>query len=388
MTLERWRHASRWLVAAVLASAALPALAQLKVGTTIPLTGPAAVLGIGQRSALGMYPETIGGMKVEYITLDDASDTTMAVTNTRKLITEHNVDIVIGSSTSPQALAMIDVVAEAQVPMIALGTSTRIVDPVDAKRRWVYKIPPNDAIWIAGMVQHMVATGVKSVAFIGFNDAFGEGWLQELTRLAREKNIAIAAVERFNRTDTSVTAQMLKVQAANADAVMVVASGTPAALPVITLKDRGYQGKVYLNAAIASREFLQLAGKAAEGAFLTVGVALVNDQIPEANPLRKVNAEYVARFEQKMGKANLNIFAIQGYDPARILERAVPEALKRAKPGTREFRAALRDSIEGVRDLVANTGIYNFSPTDHSGLDSRAVVLVRIENGWFKYVPQ
>jgi len=386
--MTRTHRAARWLAAAALVSAALPVAAQLKVGTTIPLTGPAAVLGIGQRSAMGMYPDTIAGLKVEYITLDDASDTTMAVTNARKLVSENNVDIVVGSSTSPQALAMIDVVADAQVPMIALGTSTRIVDPVDAKRRWVFKIPPNDAIWIGGMVRHMVANGVKSVAFIGFADAFGESWLQELQKATKEKNIAIAAVERFNRTDTSVTAQVLKIQASNADAVMVVASGTPAALPVITLKDRGYKGAVYLNAAIASREFLQLAGKAAEGALLTVGVALVNDQIPDSNPLKKVNGEYVARFEQKMGKQNLNIFAIQGYDVARILERAVPEAARRAKPGTREFRAALRDAIEGVRDLVANTGIYNFSPTDHSGLDERAVVLVRVESGWFRYVPQ
>ncbi len=376
---------ARTLLAGVLLIAAQHATAQIKVGVTLALTGPAAVLGLGARNALDLYPATIAGQKVEYIILDDASDTTAAVTNTKKLVNENNVDIILGSSTSPQCLAMVDTVAESEIAMIAFGSTTRIVEPMDAKRRWAFKVPPNDSIWVGGMVRHMAASGVKSVGFIGFNDALGEAWLQEMTKLAAEHKIRVAAVERFNRTDTSVTAQALKLTSSNPDAILVVATGTPAALPVVTLKDRGYKGKIYLNVAGATREFVQMAGPRAEGTLLTVALAQIWDQLPDSNPLKKLNGEFVTRYEQKFGKGT-NFFAMQAYDAARILERAVPVALGKAKPGTRQFRTALRDAIEGVKDLPANGGVFDFSATDHSGLDGRAVVMAQIEKGAFKYV--
>jgi len=382
-----WGSAARFLATAVMAGAAQAALAQVKVGVTLALTGSAAVLGIGARTALDLYPGVIAGQKIDYVVLDDASDTTAAVTNARKLINEERVDIVLGSSTSPQCLAMIDVVAESEVPMIAFGSTLRIVDPVDAKRRWVFKVPPNDSVWVGGMVRHMAASGVKTVGYIGLSDALGDAWLAELNKHAGERNIKVVAGERFNRTDTSVTAQALKLVAAVPDAILIEANGTPAALPIVALRERGYKGALYLNVAGATREVMQIAGNRVDGSLLAVALAQIWEQLPDSNPLKKLNGDFVTRYEQKTGKST-NFFAMQAYDAARILERAVPAALEKAKPGTREFRVALRDAIENVRDLPANGGVFNFSPTDHSGLDGRAVVMARIENGAFKYVGQ
>jgi branched-chain amino acid transport system substrate-binding protein len=379
----------KWMKAAVCSAMfiAASASAQVKVGSTIPLTGPVAMLGLGQQKAMQMYDDHVGDLSVKYITLDDASDTTAAVSNVKKLTEEDGVDVIIGSSSTPQCLAMLDAVAQAQVPTICLGSASAVVSPMDAKRKWVFKIPPNDEVWIEGMAKHMQSNGVKRLGFIGFNDAFGEAWLQAMTKLSAKYGIEVVAAERYGRTDSSVVAQVLKVLMKKPDAVLIAASGTPAALPTMTLRERGFAGKIYLNASIATKEFMETAGKAADGALLSIGVGLVADQVPDSNPLKKLNQEFKARYEAKFGAGTFNIFAMQGYDAFRILQQALPVAAKAAKPGTKEYRIALRDAIEGVHNLYGNTGIYDFSPTDHSGLDTRAVVMAEIQGGKLRYVP-
>lgn len=356
----------------------------VKVGVSLSMTGPAAVLGLGARKAIDLYPRMIAGVKIDYQILDDVSDTTQAVTNVKKLLSEEKVDVLLGPSTTPQSLAVIDSVAEAGAPMIAFGSATKIVTPMDAKRRWVFKVPPNDDVWVGGIVRHMAATGIKSVGFIGFSDALGDSWANELNRFTKEHSIKITDDERYGKTDTSVMSQALKLIATNPDAILVVAFGTPAALPVITLRDRGYKGKIYVNVAGATREFMQLAGSRAEGTLLTVAIGQVWEQLPDSNPLKAINRSFVEMYEAKNGKGSSNFFALQAYDGARILERAIPVALKQARPGTQQFRAALRDAIEGVRDLPAAGGVFNISPSDHGGLDGRAVVMVEIRQGVFK----
>ena len=210
---------------------------------TVSATGPAASLGIPEKNTIALMPQTIGGQKVNYIVLDDASDTTTAVANTRKLITENKVDVILGSSTSPNSLAMIDVVAEAQTPMISMAASARIVEPVDAKRKWVFKTPQNDIMMSLAIASHMASAGVKTVGFIGFADAYGEGWFQEFSKIAPLKGLTIVASERYARTDTSVTGQALKLVAAKPDAVLIAGSGTPAVLPQRALRERGYAGR-------------------------------------------------------------------------------------------------------------------------------------------------
>ena len=371
---------------AALAAASL-AHADVNVGVTLSATGPAASLGIPEKNTIALMPTTIGGEKINYIVLDDASDTTTAVSNTRKLITESKVDVVLGSTVTPNSLAMIDVVAEGQTPMISLAASSRIVDPVDAKRRWVFKTPQNDIMMSLAIATSMANAGVKTVGYIGFADAYGEGWYQEFSKAAGLKGLTIVSNERYARTDTSVTGQVLKLVAAKPDAVLIGASGTPAVLPQRALKERGYTGKYYQTHGVANNDFLRVGGKDVEGTLLPAGPVLVASQLPNDNPVKKSALEYVSKYEAAYGKGSASTFGAHAWDAGKLMQVAVTVALKKAKPGTPEFRAALRDALEETRDLAGAHGIFNMSKTDHLGLDQRGRVMVKIENGAWKYQP-
>ncbi|MCJ7799629.1 MAG: ABC transporter substrate-binding protein [Polaromonas sp.] len=363
------------------------ARADINVGVTVSATGPAASLGIPEKNTIELMPKTIAGQKINYIVLDDASDTTGAVSNTRKLITESKVDIILGSTITPNSLAMIDVVAEAQTPMISMAASARIVEPQDAKKRWVFKTPQNDIMMSLAIVEHMANNGIKTVAFIGFADAYGEGWFQEFSKAAALKKLQVVASERYGRTDTSVTGQALKLMASKPDAVLIAGSGTPAALPQKTLKERGYAGKIYQTHGVANADFLRVGGKDVEGTFLPAGPVLVADQLPASHPVKKSALAYIAAYEAAHGKGSVSTFGAHAWDTGVLMAAAVPVALKKAQPGTVEFRIALRDALEQVKELPGAHGIFTMSPTDHLGLDQRARVMVKIEKGAWKYQP-
>jgi len=367
------------LLAAVGASAVLAQ--DIKVGVTVSATGPAASLGIPERNTFALMPQTIGGKKIQYIVLDDASDTTTAVKNTRKLITEDKVDVIVGSTITPNSLAMIDVVAETETPMISMAASARIVDPVDAKRRWVFKTPQNDQQMAFVIVSHMLGQGVKSAGFIGFADAYGEGWWNEFSKLAETRGIKVVANERYQRNDTSVTGQVLKLISARPDAILIAGSGTPAALPQKTLKERGYAGKIYQTHGVANNDFLRVCGKDCEGTFLPAGPVLVSEQLPNDHPVKKSAIVYVDAYEKAHGKGSVSTFGAHAWDTSVLLQAAIPVALKKAQPGTKEFRAALRDALEGVKNTPGAHGIFNMSPSDHLGFDQRAAVMIQIRDG-------
>ena len=376
------------LPALLLALFGTAAQADINVGVTVSATGPAASLGIPEKNTVELMPKTIAGQKINYIVLDDASDTTKAVANARKLITEDKVDIVLGSTTTPNSLAMLDVVSEAQVPMVSMAASARIVEPVDAKKRWVFKTPQNDIMMSLAIAQHMAANGVKTVGFIGFADAYGEGWYGEFSKVAAIKGIQIVANERFARTDTAVTGQVLKLIAAKPEAVLVAGSGPPAALPQKTLKERGYAGKYYQTHGVANADFLRVGGKDVDDTFLPSGPVLVAAQLPATHPVRKSAQAYVAIYEAAYGKDSVSTFGAHAWDAGLLMSAAVPVALKKAKPGTPEFRVALRDALEQVKDMPGAHGIFSMSATDHLGLDQRAYVMVKIQNGAWKYQPE
>ena len=367
------------LLAAVGASAALAQ--DIKVGVNVSATGPAASLGIPERNTFPLMPQTIGGKKVQFIVLDDASDTTTAVKNARKLITEDKVDVILGSTITPNSLAMIDVVAETETPMISMAASSRIVEPVDAKRRWVFKTPQNDQQMAFVILSHMLAQGVKSVGFIGFADAYGEGWWNEFNKLAETRGVKILANERYQRNDTSVTGQVLKLISARPDAILIAASGTPAALPQKTLKERGYAGKIYQTHGVANNDFLRVCGKDCEGTFLPAGPVLVSEQLPNDHPVKKSAVAYVDAYEKAHGKGSVSTFGAHAWDTGVLLQAAIPAALKKAQPGTKEFRAALRDALEGVKNVAGAHGIFNMSANDHLGFDQRAAVMIQIRDG-------
>jgi branched-chain amino acid transport system substrate-binding protein len=374
------------LLSSALAISLLPlaALAQIKVGVTISTTGPAASLGIPEKNVFAIMPREIAGKKVEYIVLDDASDPVAAVKNARKFVSEDKVDVILGSSITPNSLAMVDVAAESETPMIAIASSLRIVDPVDAKKFWVFKTPQNDAHMMTAMSAHMADNGVKSVGLIGFNDAYGEGVMSEFGKLTSVRKLNVVAQERYARTDTSVTGQVLKLMAANPDAIMVAASGTPAALPAKALRERGYKGRIYFTDGVINDDFLRVGGKDLEGAFLPAGPFVVATQLPDSNPIKKASLELIKLHDSKYPPGSANSFSAHAWNTYLMLQYAVPVALKTAQPGTKEFRRALRDAIEGTRELVTTHGVMNMSKTDHMGFDQRARVMVKIENGQWK----
>ena len=381
------RRLAVMLLAATALCAAAPAFAQVKIGVTISQTGPAASLGVPQRNSMALLPSEIGGQKVEYIVLDDASDTTKAVANARKLVDENAVDALVGSSITPASLAMIDVAAEKKVPMISLAASARIIQPMDAQRHWVFKTPQNDALMADAIAAHMAAAGVKTVGFIGFNDAYGDGWLAEATRAFKARSVELVATEKFARTDTSVTGQVLKLVGAKPDAVLIAGAGTPAALPQKALRERGYAGKYYQTHGVANSDFLRVGGKDVEGTVLPAGPILVAAQLPDSNPIKGVAGDYVRRYEAANGVGSVATFGAHAFDAAIMLQAAIPVALRTAKPVTPEFRAALRDALEGQKELVLTHGISTNSATDHNGFDDRARVMVTIQDGAWKLLP-
>lgn len=374
------------LFALAASGSAFNAQAEINVGVTLSATGPAASLGIPEKNTFALLPTTVAGQKVNYLILDDSSDTTTAVKNTRKLIAENKVDVIIGSTITPNSLAMIDIAAEAATPMISMAAAARIVEPMDAKRAWVFKTPQNDAQMATAIIEHMTSNDVKTVAYIGFSDAYGEGWWNEFAKIAEVRKLKIVASERFNRTDTSVTGQVLKVLAARPDAVLIGGAGTPAALPQKSLKEKGYKGKLYQTHGVANADFLRICGKDCEGTFLPAGPVLVAAQLPDSNPIKKVALDYVATYEKAHGKGSVSTFGAHAWDAGKLLINAIPEALKKAQPGSAEFRKALRDALEGTRELTATHGVFNLSAQDHLGFDQRARVMVRIEGGNWKLV--
>lgn len=366
------------LAAALSIGATGVALADINVGVTLSATGPAASLGIPEKNTFDLLPTTIAGEKVNWIVLDDASDTTKAVQNAKKLIGENRVDVVVGSTITPASLAMVDAASESETPMISMAASARIVDPANPKTRWIFKTPQSDALMADAIAVSMKAAGVRTLGYIGFADAYGDGWLAEIKRSAQTAGIQVIAEEKYNRADTSVTGQVLKLIAAKPDAVLIGAAGTPGATPQKELVARGYKGRIYQTHGVANPDFLRVVGADGNGTLLPAGPMLVFEQLPDSNPVKKVAAEYVTQYEKKFGTRST--FGGHAYDTYLLLNGAVPNALKKGKPGTREFRAALRDELEKA-NVVGTHGVFVMTPHDHNGLDNRARVMVRIDNG-------
>jgi len=361
---------------------ALPGLAQaqIKVGVVTSATGPTSVVGISQKNTVALLPKTMGGMSVEYISLDDASDSTQTVQLFKKLISDDHVDAIIGPSGSPNAVGVIQFAAEAHTPMLAPVGTTAVVLPMDDVRRWVFKTTQNDDLIAAALVEHMKATGIKTVGVIAANDPYGQGWVKTFAGMTDKAGIKTLDVEYFQRTDTSVTGQSLKLLAANPDAILVAAAGGPTVLPHTTLVDQGYRGKIYQTHGAATPDFLRLGGSKVNGAILAASLMLVMDEVSDSVPSKKVAADYIAAYTKLYGVAPAT-FGANVFDGGLLLAAAVPMALKSGKPGTVEFRNALRDALEQTKELVGPQGVYNMSPGDHSGFDERGRVLLTVKGG-------
>jgi branched-chain amino acid transport system substrate-binding protein len=375
------------VVASLLLFASGSALAQIRIGLMVSATGPTSAIGIPQKNTGDILPRNLGGASVEYVSLEDGGDTTRAVQNAKKLVQESHIDALIGPSTTPNAFAILDFVAESKVPMLATVGTSAVVEPLDAKKRWVFKTTQNDDLIAAALLGHMKKHGVRSVGFIGFADPYGDNWLKVFSALGEKAGVRVIAIERYNRTDASVTGQSLKLISAKPDAILIAAVGGPAVLPQATLRDQGYAGPIYQTHAVATDDFIRLGKDKVEGTVLAAGPMLVLDEIPDSNPTKKVAQVYIATY-QKQFNAVPATFGANTWDAGLLLERAVPAALKVAKPGTEAFRLALRDALEQEREVVGCQGVFNMSAQNHNGMDERARVLVQVKDGRFRLVSE
>ena len=368
-------------LAAVLALMAMGlAHADITVGVVQPLTGPASGLGIPVKNGIAIWPKTIAGEALKVLVLDDATDPTTGVKDAQRLVTEDKADIIIGSSATPVAIPMADVTAESGTPQ--LSTAPAGLPP--GKDKWFFRLPQSNDVMAYAVVAHMKKQNVKTVGFLGYTDAYGELWLKALTAEAAKNGIKIVATERFARADTSVTGQVLKLTSANPDAILIVASGSGAGMPQKAVMERGYKGKVYQTHAAATQDLMRTAGKDAEGTFVVSGPATVAEQLPDSHPSKAAAVAFVQGYEKAYGPGSRNQFAGHAADALTVLEKAVPVALKKAKPGTPEFRAALRDALEGMGRTVLAHGVLNWTAQDHWGYTTETGVMLKVVNGAFK----
>jgi branched-chain amino acid transport system substrate-binding protein len=367
------------IAAAVALSAAAGALADINVGVSISLTGPGSGLGIPTQNQLKQFPKEIAGEKVNLIILDDASDPGKGVSNTRRLITEDKVDVIFGSVLTPVAAAMAPVAAENKVLQVAASP----VGVPPGQDHWLFRLPQGNDVMAHAMFQHMKKQGVKTIGFIGYTDAYGELWLKAAQAEAEKNGMKIVVAERFARTDTSVTPQALKVTAANPDAIVVVATGSGAAMPEKAIVERGFKGKIYQTHAAATPDLVRIGGKDVEGTFVVSGPAIVAEQLPDSHPSKKASIDFVTKYEKANGAGSRNQFAGHSYDFQIVMEKIVPVALKKAKPGTPEFRAALRDAMEGMGRTVFSHGVMNWTKDDHWGYTNETGVMLKVHDGKF-----
>ena len=372
------------VAAAALALPAAPGAAQsneITIGITISTTGPAAALGVPERNALEFVPKEIAGVPLKVIVLDDGGDPTNATTNARRFVTESKADIIMGSSTTPSTIAVSNVANEAGIPHFALAPF-----PVTPQRaKWSVVMPQPIPIMGKVIYAHMKAHNVKTVGYIGYSDSYGDLWFKDFEKQAEPLGLKLVDEERFARPDTSVAGQVLKLVAANPDAVLVGASGTAAALPQTTLRDRGYKGLIYQTHGAASMDFIRIAGPAAEGVIMASGPVMNPEGQPDSAFTKKPGLALDSAYEAKYGPNTRSQFAGHSYDAFEALKRLIPAALKTAKPGTPEFREAIRQAMMSEHEIAATQGVYNWTDTNRSGLDDRSRILLTVKNG--KYVP-
>lgn len=374
------------LAGAAIAAAAVAvwssgAVAQVKVGVIVSATGPAASIGIPEKKVVDFMGRQIAGKSIEYIVMDDATDTNQAVKAARKLMADEKVDVIIGPSASAPSLAVVDVAAELKTPMISMASSSRITSPVDEKRRWAYKVVMDESLMIDASLRHMAASKVKKMAFIGASDAYGDVWLAEINKLKGKHGLDVVAAERFAATDVTVLAQVAKVLAANPEAVLIAAAGTPAALPQKTLRERGYKGMIVQTFGASAPEVMKVGGKDMNGTVVASSPGFVPTQMDRNDPVRIASEDLNKRYEAANGPGSWSPYAGNAWTAWTLLQSALTPVLKTHQPGTPEFRAALRDQIEKTQDLATSAGWISMSPEDHMGFDLRSTAMFEYRDG-------
>ncbi|TAJ58837.1 MAG: ABC transporter substrate-binding protein [Variovorax sp.] len=385
------------LIAGVLAlAAAMGVHAQelpvLRIGIVTAATGAASTIAAPANQAIDLYREQMAArklpFKLEFIQYDDASDPTKSVNLVRKLIQEDGAAMVVCCTTTPSSLAVAKVSEEGQTPTISMAASASVVEP-PAEKRYTFKTPVTDRLMIDHTLDYMRRQGVKSVAFLGLEDSYGEGGWIELKALAEKKGVRIVASERFARGDTNFTPQALKIAQSKPDAVYIHAIPPSAALVHEALKRVGFRGPIYHGAGAPTTAFVTIGKSAVEGAIVGATPITVYKELEPGNPLSRSIGEFVKAYDGKYGAGKAEIFATQGYDAIGLAVDTVRRYVASGKKGSLEqTRKDLRDELEQTREYAGSVGIFNFTPTDHVGLDKRTLFLVQVKDGRFQRIQE
>jgi len=380
------------ILAAVLAASlgfATAAQAEITVGFITSQSGPGSSIGVlydrGMKAAVE-YASHVGAEKIKLIQLDDGSDPSAATRNARKLVEENKVDLLIGTSTAASTSAMVPIANELKVPMIAISPIS--VAANDAGDRWAIVMPQPPTLMVKVVVDRMKRDGVKQFAYIGFSDAWGDLVYNGAQKPAEADGLKILTNERYARTDTSVTGQVLKMMATKPDAVLLGGAATQGALPPLALAERGYKGPLYGTPALLNTDFIRVGGKSVEGVQVSAGPVIVAEQLPDSHFSKKISMDFRAAYQKANGMPTSDGFSAYSFDAWLVFLDAAKRAMATgAKPGTPEFRVALKNAIFSTKDLVGTHAIYNYKPSDSYGVDERALVMVRLVNGQWKYEP-
>jgi len=356
-----------------------PAMAQIKIGIVHSLSGSAASQGIPQKQAIELaVPKEIGGQKVTLVVLDEASDPSIASRSTRKLIDEDKVDVIIGPTTTPGAIAMAQIASSAKIALLPAAP----VSLGDARDEWLFNVPPPPMKWIIPTVKDMKNRGVKTVGFLGFSDAWGDINLKALQAYAEEGGYKIVAEERYARADTSVTGQVLRLMAAKPDAIFLGVSGTAGVLANVAVSERRFAGPIYNSNGVFNGDFLKLGGAALEGVYGTIGAIAVGEGLPDTEPRKPVVREFVEKYNAAHGAGKADAISGFGYDSGILVTQAIEKALPKAKPGTPEFRAAVAQGMRDLNRIPGTHSIYTFAdPAWPWGVGDDAAFLVTVKGG-------
>lgn len=368
-----------WVAASVLA--VTTAQAEVTIGITLPLTGPASGIGIPMQNAFKVWPDTVGGEKVRMIVLDDATDPGKGAANARRFVADDKVDLLIGSVATPVAASVAEVALDTKVPQLAMAP---VALPA-GRDTWTFRVPHSNALMATAVVNHMVKSGVKTAGFLGYADAYGESWLNEAKARMDKAGIKLVGTERFGRGDTAVTAQALKLASANPDAILIVASGSGAAMPHLAMVERGYKGKLYQTHGAATRDLIRVGGKGVEGALVSSSPVVVADQLPAEHRLKQEGMRFIQVYEKAYGPGSRNALSAHAWDAYLILDKVIPAALKKARPGTPEFRNALREAFESVPGINVTGGVLDYTANDHWGYKDNDPIIMKVVNGDYKF---
>lgn len=370
---------SSMIAASVLAISA--AQAEVTIGITLPLTGPASGIGIPMQNAFKIWPEVVGGEKIRMVVLDDGTDPGKGASNARRFITEDKVDLLIGSVATPVAASVAEVALDAKIPQLAMAPVT--LPP--GRDAWTFRVPHSNGLMATAIVNHMVKSGVKTAGFLGYADAYGESWLIEAKARMDKAGIKLVGAERFARSDTAVTAQALKLASFNPDAILIAASGSGAAMPHLAMVDRGFKGKLYQTHGAATRDLMRVGGKGVEGALVSSSPVVVADQLPADHRLKQEGMRFIQVYEKAYGAGSRNALSAHAWDAYLILDKVIPAALRKARPGTIDFRNALRDALESVPGITVTGGVLDYTASDHWGYKDNDPIIMKVVNGDYKF---